>query len=202
MVTLLLASRCDVASVNLHDAVLRLGSWGDAIEMEHGTVRMHSDGPAHLLLIDELHIRADGIDAIHEEQTGKSVDEVLVLSRHVSASEIPALTLHAIGLPGETPHGESGQAGGTKGAVVPPSPRFASLFRSMLSTARSRGLGEKYDLTLEATHHGPLLASPALYIEIGATIEQWGDSEAADVWAQVISHNLGLSGHQAVEWQA
>ncbi|SVD97931.1 uncharacterized protein METZ01_LOCUS450785, partial [marine metagenome] len=41
MVTLLLASRCDVASVNLHDAVLRLGSWGDAIEMEHGTVRMH-----------------------------------------------------------------------------------------------------------------------------------------------------------------
>ena len=202
MVTLLLASRCDVASVNLHDAVLRLGSWGDAIEMEHGTVRMHSDRPAHLLLIDELHIRADGIDAIHEEQAGKSVDEVLVLSRHVSATEIPALTLHAIGLPGETPHGEPGQAGGTKGAVVPPSPRFASLFRSMLSTARSRGLDEKYDLTLEATHHGPLLASPALYIEIGSTIEQWRDSEAADVWAQVISHNLGLSGHQAVEWQA
>ena len=70
MVTLLLASRCDVASVNLHDAVLRLGSWSDAIEMEHGTVRMHSGRPAHLLLIDELHIRADGIDAIHEVKTG------------------------------------------------------------------------------------------------------------------------------------
>ena len=63
----------------------------------------------------------------------------------------------------------------------------------MLTTARSRGLGEKYDLTLEATHHGPLLASPALYIEIGSTNKQGGDAEAADVWRQVISHNLGFT---------
>ena len=92
----------------------------------------------HLLLIEELHIMADGIDCTHEEATGCTVDEVLVLSRHVSATEIPALTLHAIGIPGETPHGERGQAGGRKGSVVPPSPRFASLFRSMLSLARLR----------------------------------------------------------------
>ena len=90
MVTLLLASRGDVASVNLHDAVLRLGGWGEAVEMEHGTVRTHSQRPAHLLLIDQLHIKADGIDAIHEEETGQTVDEVLVLSRHVSASQTPA----------------------------------------------------------------------------------------------------------------
>jgi D-aminoacyl-tRNA deacylase len=201
MVTLLLASRGDVASVNLHDAVLRLGGWGEAVEMEHGTVRTHSQRPAHLLLIDQLHIKADGIDAIHEEETGQTVDEVLVLSRHVSASQTPALTLHAIGVPGETPHGEPGQAGGLKGAVVPPSPRFAPLYRAMLDLARARGLDEEFDLTLEATHHGPLLERPTLYIEIGSTIEQWERREAADVWAEVISRNLGLSGQPPVEWQ-
>ncbi len=200
MVTLLLASSPDAASLNLHEAILRLGGWDEPTVMDHGLLRVHASRPVHLLLIDELHIMADGIDRTHEGATGCTVDEVLTLSRHVSATEIPALTLHAIGLPGETPHGERGQAGGKKGVVVPPSPRFASLFRSMLSLARSRGLDEEFDLTLETTHHGPLLERPALYIEIGSTELEWSSVPAADLWAKVISENLGLSGNRPVEW--
>jgi len=200
VVTLLLASSADVASLNLHDAMLCLGGWGEASAMDHGVLRVHGIRPVHLLLIEVLHIRADGIDLTHEEAVGCSVDEVLVLSRHVSATEIPALTLHAIGLPGEVPHGESGQAGGTKGAVVPPSPRFASLFRSMLTMSRSRGLDKEFDLTLETTHHGPLLDRPALYIEIGSTEREWSSVPAAELWAEVISENLGLSGGVPVQW--
>ena len=200
VVTLLLASNSDVASINLHDAVLRLGGWGEASVLGHGVLRVHENRPVHLLLIEELHINADGIDRTHEEAAGCGVDEVLVLSRHVSATEIPALTLHAIGLPGEVPHGERGQAGGTKGSVVPPSPRFASLFRSMLTMARTRGLDEEFDLTLETTHHGPLLDRPALYIEIGSTEREWSSVPAAELWAEVISENLGLSGEEPVQW--
>ena len=200
VVTLLLASSSDTASLNLHDAMLRLGDWGEPAVTDHGLFRVHASCRVHLLLIEELHIMADGMDRIHEEATGCTVDEVLVLSRHVSATEIPALTLHAIGIPGETPHGERGQAGGRKGTVVPPSPRFASLFRSMLSLARSRGLDEEFDLTLETTHHGPLLERPALYIEIGSTEREWSSTRAADLWADVISSNLGLSGDPPVEW--
>ena len=200
MVTLLLASSADVASYNMHEAILRLGGWSEPAAMDHGLLREHATRPIHLLLIEELHIMADGIDRTHEEVTGCTVDEVLVLSRHVSASEIPALTLHAIGIPGEVPHGEMGQAGGRKGSVVPPSPRFASLFRSMLSLARSRELDEEFDLTLEATHHGPLLMRPALYIEIGSTEMEWENTRAAELWAEVISDNLGLSGNQPVKW--
>ncbi len=200
VVTLLLASSSDTASLNLHDAMLRLSGWGEPAAIGHGLLRVHESRRVHLLLIEELHIMADGMDRTHEEATGCTVDEVLVLSRHVSATEIPALTLHAIGIPGETPHGERGQAGGRKGTVVPPSPRFASLFRSMLSLARSRGLDEVFDLTLETTHHGPLLERPALYIEIGSTEREWSSVQAADLWAEVISGNLGLSGNPPVEW--
>jgi D-aminoacyl-tRNA deacylase len=200
VVTLLLASSADAASLNLHDAVLRLGGWEEASDLGHGVLRVHGTCPVHLLLIEELHINADGIDRTHEEAAGCGVDEVLVLSRHVSATKIPALTLHAIGLPGEVPHDEKGQAGGTKGSVVPPSPRFASLFRSMLTLARSRGLDEEFDLTLETTHHGPLLVRPALYIEIGSTEAEWSSVPAAELWAEVISDNLGLSGDEPVQW--
>ena len=200
MVTLLLASSADTASLNMHEAMLRLGGWSELTATGHGLLREHATRPVHLLLIEELHIMADGIDCTHEEITGCTVDEVLVLSRHVSATEIPALTLHAIGLPGEIPHGERGQAGGRKGSVVPPSPRFASLFRSMLSLAQSRELDEQFDLTLESTHHGPLLERPALYIEIGSTEREWENTRAAELWAEVISDNLGLSGNQPVKW--
>ena len=36
MVTLLLASRADNASVNLHEAVVNLGGWEDSENLQHG----------------------------------------------------------------------------------------------------------------------------------------------------------------------
>lgn len=201
MVTLLLASSEDDASVNLHRAMLDLGNWSNPTNLPHGMVHQHLSREVHLLLIDHLHIHADGIDIIHEENTDCQLDEVLILSRHVSATNTPALTIHAIGIPGETPHGETGQAGGTKGTVVPPSPRFASLFRGMLVEGKLRGLDKEYDLTLETTHHGPVLSKPTLYIEIGSTESQWNSKEAGDAWASVISDNLGLDGSEPVSWE-
>ncbi|MEE3269963.1 MAG: D-aminoacyl-tRNA deacylase, partial [Candidatus Thermoplasmatota archaeon] len=170
--------------------------------MPYGTLYRHQLRDVHLLLIEQLHIHADGIDATHEEYTSCELDEVLILSRHVSASNTPALTLHAIGIPGETPHGEEGIAGGSKGTVVPPSPRFASLFRGILAEGRSRGLDDEYDLTLETTHHGPVLSTPTLYIEIGSSVKQWKSKAAGDAWASVISDNLGLDGSEPVSWEA
>ena len=70
----------------------------------------------------------------------------------------------------------------------------------MLSLAQSRELDEQFDLTLESTHHGPLLERPALYIEIGSTEREWENTRAAELWAEVISDNLGLSGNQPVKW--
>lgn len=201
MAILLLASSQDSASVNLHRAMLGLGGWSEPTVLPHGTMHQHLERKIHLVLIEQLHIHANGIDSIHEENADCEIEEVLILSRHVSATNTPALTLHAIGIPGETPHGDEGQAGGKKGTVVPPSPRFASLFRGMLAEGRSRGLDKEYDLTLETTHHGPVLTKPTLYIEIGSTEKQWNSKEAADAWASVIAQNLGLKESEPVSWR-
>jgi D-aminoacyl-tRNA deacylase len=39
-----------------------------------------------------------------------------------------------------------------------------------------------YEITVEATHHGPTsLSKPVLFVEIGSTSKQWGDERAAEV---------------------
>ena len=101
MVSLLLASEEDVASLNIFDTLLKQGSWGPQEKFPHGQVYSHQHKDVQLLKIKELHIFADNIDLEHSRLTNKPVQEVLVLSRHISSSNIPALTLHAIGIPGE-----------------------------------------------------------------------------------------------------
>ena len=193
MVSLLLASNEDSASMNMLSELVSLGGWDSPREFDHGQVTGHSSCDVEILLIDGLHIWADGIDEEHSSLTGSKVDEVLVLSRHVSASETPALTLHAIGVPGEFPHGEKARSGGITGTAVPPSTRFGELFRNMCRIAKEANLEKEYDLTLEATHHGPVLQAPTLYLEIGSTVEQWEDVRAARVWSETIALCLGMS---------
>jgi D-aminoacyl-tRNA deacylase len=45
----------------------------------------------------------------------------------------------------------------------------------------------KFDITLEATHHGPTaLSKPTLFIEIGTTQKEWNDKELCRKVAKII----------------
>ena len=201
MVTLLLASQADNASVNLHEAVAELGGWEESENLKHGLLMRHSYRPVHLLLIDKLHIHADGIDLLHEKETSESVEEVLVLSRHAAKSGIPSLTVHAIGVPGEVPHGEVGFAGGEKGLAVPPSPRFSAIYSALRDEVCKSDMANEFEVSLETTHHGPVLTRPTLYLEIGSKESEWIRKDASSLWAVVISRVLGFSDNLAEgEW--
>ena len=193
MVVLLLASKSDNASMTLCNAVLRLGGWGEELSCTVGSYRVHQSGLVNLLVIEKLHIMADDIDLQFEKSTGIKIETILVLSRHVSSSQTPAMTLHAIGIPGVMPYGAAGRSGGKNGVLVPPNPFFAPLFRTMHEFASERKLDQEFDLTLETTHHGPVLSKPTVYIEIGSTENEWNRTDVADCWAESISHVLGIS---------
>jgi len=58
-------------------------------------------------------------------------------------------------------------------------------------TAALRGLrrearGLSYDVTFEATHHGPFLTAPTFYIEQGSTETEWADLAASRAIARVL----------------
>ncbi len=49
---------------------------------------------------------------------------------------------------------------------------------------------KEYKITLEATHHGPLIDKPCVFVEIGSTENEWKDRKAGFVIARAISETL------------
>ena len=191
-VSLLVVSESDIGSTVQGSALLARGGWDEHAAVDGGRVWRHRSGRVDLWWRTEPHLYSDYLDKQYEVQTSRTLSEVLFLSRHVAASGRPSLTLHAIGIPGASPHGEAAEYGGRNGMTVPPSPRFASLFRRLDQIAKNTGIIEEFEVTLETTHHGPLLDTPTLFIEIGSTEEHWGRQDAAEVWADVLMQEFGL----------
>lgn len=73
-------------------------------------------------------------------------------------------------------------------------PRFLDSCIGPFKTQDSAGT---FEVTLEATHHGPWHMHPTMFVEIGSKEEDWGREDAAHVWADVLEKNLGLSATEA-----
>ena len=203
MVTLLIVSDTDIASTIQGDALLARGGWVKRDTVEGYCVWKHKLKEVWLWWFGKRLLMEDKLDTRFSNETGEEVDEVIFLSRHFAASGIPSLTLHVIGVPGEQPHGERAEHGGIKGEVMLPNPRFASWYRLMCEAAHQRALVPEFELTIETTHHGPSLAVPTMFIEIGSSETHWGRVDAAEAWADVMQIGLGLDGGPGVgDWKS
>src|SRR2546426_399596 len=76
--------------------------------------------------------------------------------------------------------------GGQPETLVPSAPRWMT---AALRGLRKEARGLSYDVTFEATHHGPYLTTPTFYIEQGSTETEWADHAASRAIARVL---LGL----------
>ena len=83
--------------MTFYDAITRHRSWVEA-RCPIGVLLRCAQIDAFLLLIDELHVTADGLDQELEQQISGEIDNVVVLSKHYSASGRPAMTVHPIGV--------------------------------------------------------------------------------------------------------
>ena len=169
MVTLLIVSNLDIASTIQGDALLARGGWSKMDSIEDGRVWKHQVKDVWLWWFGSRFLMEDELDTRFSAGAGVSVDEVIFLSRHYAASGRPSLTLHVLGVPGETPHGERAEHGGIKGEVMLPCTRFASWYRLMCDAAHHHQLASEFELTIETTHHGPRLDVPTMFIEIGSS---------------------------------
>jgi len=100
-------------------------------------------------------------------------DETIVVSRHVSESHRPTLSVHVPGKP------EEKRLGIAKPSTV------GSILRALHSIEKKTGLG--YEVSLEATHHGPTdLEVPVTFVEIGSSPREWVDRKAGEVVARAV----------------
>jgi len=130
-----------------------------------------------LLTIPELHLDRDHLDRDLESSFNERVDLVIYLSKHRSESGRPSLTVHPIGNPGPA------EFGGQPETLVPSAPRWMT---AALRGLRPAGRALGYEVTFEATHHGPYLTSPTFFIEQGSTEREWVDREASRAIARAL----------------
>jgi len=123
-------------------------------------------------------------DLIEEDECrelARRFDAIVFASRHESASGKPCLTVHAPGNP--TPEAKFG---GKPLEVCTADP--AGMKAALLELKRLRDRrGLDYDVSYEATHHGPSDPGvPCFFLEIGSDEERWTDPDAGEACARAI----------------
>src|SRR2546427_1525068 len=169
------ASEEDEASRNQREALLELASW-DREEAFGGTPSWRLRDMV-LVTIPELHLFRDHLDRDLQASFGDRADLVVYLSKHRSESRRPSLTVHPIGNP------RAAEFGGQPETLVTSAPRWMT---AALRGLRREATGLAYEVTFQATHHGPYLTAPTFYIEQGSTETEWADLAASRAIARVL----------------
>ena len=131
-------------------------------------------------------------DILYGEEIEKKADaDVLVFaSKHASKEGRPTFSCHVAGNWGDARFG-----GHPKELCVAPALFLKRMFISLKESAK----GLPHDVTLEATHHGPLVRKPSLFVEIGSDEEEWKKEENANVVASAIMKCLSAKNPDGVK---
>lgn len=150
-----------------------------------------------MITISTPAVSADWLEDAEVVSAG-GYDGYIFLSRHSAESGELALTCHSTGNFGPA------QFGGNDYEVAVPHPYLQREYmRNLQRRKESEGLFAEFDITIEATHHGPsALCKPAIFVEIGTTLAQWNDDglcgAVADVVHQTLTSNIPSSAPVAV----
>lgn len=102
---------------------------------------------------------------------------IIFLSKHAARSGQASLTVHPLGNFTEAKYG------GRPGRFTPTLGSWQTYALRLLDHHR-RAANHPAPATFEVTHHGPLLATPAFFLELGSTPAQWEDPAGAGVVAR------------------
>lgn len=181
----LVSTRSDTASMTIRRHLEATGEWQTANGRFRGApilqrgydMLVEIEGPA---ITDEA-LSSDLAD------TGWPIHAVWFLSRHRAASGKPSLTVHPIGN-----HGEA-RFGGRAETLSPAAPRdMGSLLRRLKVYRDEHDL--PHEVTYEATHHGPLMGQPSLFVEIGSDEDWYEDDASGQALAAAITDVLDGEG--------
>ncbi len=153
---IIVASEKDPAGMNILDSLKNLNS--------KILIKIVKDGIIH----------ADSIDKLVE------ADFIIFASKHQAKIHSKTLTVHTTGN-----FNENTEHGGKPNTLNPTNPFF---FKHLFKTLNSinKKTDSEYQVTLEATHHGPFLETPSLFIELGSSEEEWYDQSGAEIIAKSI----------------
>lgn len=158
---LVVASKKDKAGINITTALSQYG---------HFDFHLVEDSSIHNKNLDMYKI--------------SKYDFIIFASKHASESGDKTLSIHTPGNWGEA------KFGGEQGKVCKSSALFQKQFFEKLHENVEKYDLKDYKLTLECTHHGPLINKPCMFAEIGSTETEWNDRRAAFIMAKTIAETV------------
>jgi D-aminoacyl-tRNA deacylase len=174
---LLLASKRDIAGMNIAQQIIQLHSFKE-MPQEFDRYPVYEQKIANekvlLAFTDKELIKSQGVTKHFQPKL------IVFLSRHASQAGTPTLSVH-------TPGNLTSQAkmgGLPKKISISPASKMKKTLTTMAKLVQERGL--EYDVSYECTHHGPSLDTPAMFAELGSTIMQWKDIDAAEIVAKAV----------------
>jgi len=123
-------------------------------------------------------INLENID--EQEEQLKNAEFIIFATKHQSKTGGKTLSLHA---PGNWRNADYGG----KPSKVCPTNSLALKFLFQKLNENAIAVQSEYKITLECTHHGPLINKPCCFIELGSNIEQWQDKKTAEIIAKTIA---------------
>jgi len=137
-------------------------------------------GKFYFYIVDKEILYTENLDLEKINQ----YDFVIFASKHQSEKKEKTLSVHAPG------NWRTAEFGGHSGKICRTSAFFQKqIFEKLEANADLYKLKD-YKITLEATHHGPLINKPCVFIEIGSTETEWKNKKAAFIVAKTISETI------------
>ncbi len=168
----ILASRLDPAGMNIAGFI-----------RSAGTVE-GSGGRARLVELESDLVTAE---LVPERLLPRPTTAVFI-SRHASESQTPCLTVHVPGNISEAQHGGRARTVSTAAPLM---------MKQALRQLWKLGSGTRYDVTVEATHHGPFTEVPCFFIEIGSGRREWLDPLAGEIVSKSVVAAIKDASNQA-----
>jgi D-aminoacyl-tRNA deacylase len=171
---LLVASNKDVASLNIARQILNHYLFEKTSEnFQENPVYEACLGGRQVRLVT---LNTESVYAQNLLDSFADVELVVFISKHRSVSGTPTLSVHT---PGNLSKAELG--GLPRKVSISPANAMRDALKAMMELKKQKQLA--YEVSYECTHHGPSLSVPVMFCELGSSMEQWNDLEAAEVVA-------------------
>ena len=190
MTSVIVSSTEDPAGTNIKNGLLKLSEWEEKDSFNSQPVYWNKKiSDVALLTITDRTILHERLDREIEEKLGFKPKQMIYISRHSSKTGEPTLTTHPVGNYGIAEYG------GETGKLCPSSPRLmTTLLRILKKKAEETELYHK--VCFEVTHHGPILETPVLYVEVGSTVEEWRKEKPAYTVASAVIELLDIARYE------
>lgn len=175
----IITSSKDPAGVNIRNNLIELFDFEKSNEKYDGNDIYENKQVKNKIV--KLYLTGD--DLIFAENIGKEInaDAFIFASKHRSRENTPSFAVHPIG------NWANADFGGEEKKLCPSS---AVLLKNLFVELNQNAKDASYELTMEATHHGPHVEKPAVFAEIGSTGKEWNNKSNGEIIAKTIINSI------------